>query len=145
MMNGKGFGRNRFSPNQAIARFVRMHLFTFLISNHILFYFCSIFSLAHQFLVPSWIPASAYCPIPVQQPTYQNHPPAAVYPHRPFRHPLHQYITYAAYLVFPPRILFLDCFILKKEALRSFETSGTTCPKTRGIIPDDVNLLLFRN
>ena len=49
------------------------------------------------------------------------------------------------FLVFPPRILFLDCFILKKEALRSFETSGTTCPKTRGSIPDDVNLLLFRN
>ena len=54
MMNGKGFGRTHSSPNQAIAKFVRMYvyLFTFFIFNHILFYFRSLFSLALQFLVP---------------------------------------------------------------------------------------------
>jgi hypothetical protein len=128
MLNGKGFARNRSSSNQAIARFVRIYLFTFLYLT--IFYFIfSLFSLALQFLVPFFFFFfQLVAQFPSSSLTCQNHPHCCLPPHS-FRHPHHQYNTYAAYRFFPPRILFLDFFILKKEALRSFETSVNYLPK----------------
>jgi hypothetical protein len=128
-MNAKGFGRNRSSPNQALARFVRIYLFIFV---YLTVFYCSsvIYFLWHSnFLFRFGLQLQ----LAVQSSSSSLHistTHTALYHHCPSPTSPVQYLCNITCLY--PRILFLDCFILKRAVQRSFETSELL-PQRHGV------------